>query len=184
MATYTDDFNRPDSTNLGNWTEHGDDWSIKSNQLAPGISTLSFVLYGSALDTSDHYAEIVLSNATATSMGVLARADVNGTNFYLWRNNGTSWSLFHNLGGSFTSVGSFVAAPANGDVARIQCVGSTVKGFVNGIERVSVTDTTITTGAYVGMRSEASSTMRYDNFAASDIGTTVNTSAFFSFLRA
>lgn len=184
MATYTDDFNRPDSTNIGNWTEFVDDWSIKSNQLAPGISATGFVLYGSLMDTANHYAEIVLSNASGGSMGVLARADINGTNFYLWRNDGVSWNLFHNIGGSFTGVGSFAGAAVNGDVARVQCVGSTIKGFVNGVERVSVTDTTITTGAYVGIRSSASSTARFDNFVASDVSTTVaDTGAFFNFLR-
>jgi len=183
MATYTDDFNRANSTTIGNWTEVGDDWSINTNQLAPGTGSTSFVLYASPLDASDHYAEIVLSNATASSMGVLARADVNGTNFYLWRNDGATWDLFYNIGGNFTSVGSFAAAAANGDVARIECVGSTIKGFVNGVERVSVTDTNIPTGVYAGVRSAASSTARYDNFAASDVGATpADTSAFFDFL--
>jgi hypothetical protein len=183
MATYTDDFNRADSTNIGNWTEHNDDWSIKSNQLAPGTVSLSYVLYGSTLSTSDHYAEIVLSNATSSSMGVLARADVNGNSFYLWRNDGTTWNLFYNVGGNFTGIGSYAAAAVSGDVAKIQCVGSTIKGFVNGVERVSVTDTQIPSGLYVGIRSNASSTARYDNFAAADIGGTVtDTSAFFNFL--
>lgn len=184
MATYSDDFNRPDSTNIGNWTEFEDDWSISSNQLAPGTSVVSFVLYGSPLDTADHYAEIVMSNATATSMGVLARADATGTNFYLWRSNGSTWNLFLNVGGNFTSLGSYSAALVNGDVARIECVGSTIKGYLNGVERVSVTDTELTTGAYAGVRSEASSTARYDNFLAADVGSgpVADTSAFFNFM--
>jgi len=185
MASYSDDFNRPDSTNIGNWTESGDNWSIISQQLAPGTSTLSIVIYNSTLDTTDHYAEITLSNATATSMGVFARSDVGGNNFYLLRNNGTSWDLFSNIGGSFTNIGTYTAAPNNGDTARIHCVGSTIKGFINGVERISVTNTDITTGVYSGLRSEASSTARYDNFLAADISSTPSndTGDFFAFLQ-
>jgi len=187
MATYTDNFNRADSTNLGsNWTELTDDWSIKSNQLAPGISSTGVVLYNQPLDTSDNYGQIVITNGTAGSMGVFARSDVGGNNFYLWRSDGTQWNLFYNVGGAFTSIGSYVAPLVNGDVARIECNGSTIKGFVNGVERVSVTDTQITTGQYTGLRCSASSTALFDDFQASDVGgapAPTDTGAFFSFLQ-
>jgi len=184
MATYSDDFNRPDSTNIGNWTEIDDNWSIISQQLAPGVATLGLVIYQSPLDTTDHYAEITLSVASATSMGVFARSDVSGNNFYLLRNNGSEWTLFSNIGGAFSSIGSYSAPAVDGDVVRVHCEGSTIKGFINGVERISVTDTDITTGSYAGVRSEASSTARYDNFLAADItsGPTADTNAFFDFL--
>ncbi len=182
MASYTDDFNRPDSSTVTGWTEMDDNWSIVSNQLAPGTSTTARILYSSPLSTSDHYAEIVLSNATTTSMGIFARADIGANNFYLWRNNGSSWNLFYNLSGSFNVIGTYAAAAVNGDVARLQCVGSTIKAYVNGVERVSVTDTQIANGLYVGVRSEASSTARYDNFAAADV-VSGNVGAFFEFFE-
>lgn len=187
MATYSDDFNRADSTNLGpNWTESFDDWSIVSNQLRPGSSGTSFVIYTSPLDTVDHYAEIVISTISSTSMGVFARANQFGNDFYLWRNSGTSWDMFVNLGGSFSTIGaSYAAAAVDGDVARIECVGSTIKGYVNGIERVSVTDTNIASGThlYAGVRSGASNIIRYDTFLASDIGLApVDTGAFLDFM--
>src|SRR4051794_11529083 len=101
MATYSDDFNRADSTSIGNWTENGGDWSIVSNQLKPDSSVTSYVVYASPLDTADHYAEIVISVVTTTSMGVFARANQFGNSFYLWRNNGTDWQLFANSAGTF-----------------------------------------------------------------------------------
>jgi hypothetical protein len=115
-------------------------------------------------------------------MGAVARADVDGNNFYLWRSNGTSWELFYNVGGSFNSLGTYSATLVNGDVGRIQCVGSTIKGFVNGVERLSVTDTNITTGLYAGVRSAASSTARYDNFLAGDVVADSDIGAFFDFI--
>lgn len=184
MAIYSDNFNRSDSTTVVGWTELADDWSIKSNQLAPGLTTTGVILYASPLDTVDQYAEITLSVATTTSMGVFARSDIGGNDFYLLRNNATSWNLFSNVAGTFTSIGSYTAAPVNGDVARIQCVGTTIKAFINGIERISVTDATVTTGLYTGVRSTQSSTARYDNFTAADAGSSgsADLGAFFAFM--
>lgn len=174
MASYADNFNRADSTTVTGWTESGDDWSIKSNTLAPGVTTLGIITYNSPLDTNDHYCEATISIATATSMGVYCRAD--GASFnsgYLWRNNGSSWNLFRNIGGSFVSIASYAAAASNGDVAKIQAVGSTISAFVNGIQRANITNTEITSGKFVGIRCEASSTCRFDNFSAADIGSIV-----------
>jgi len=184
MAIYSDNFNRADSTTVGaNWTEIVDDWSIKSDQLAPGLTTTGVILYNLPLDTVDHYAEIAMPVASTTSMGVFARSDLAGNSFYALRSNGTSWNLFTNISGTFTSIGSYAATLANGDVARIQCVGSTIKAFINGVERISVTNTAITTGTYTGVRSTQSSTARYDNFTAADVGGVYsNDGAFFDFM--
>ncbi|HJP81468.1 MAG TPA: hypothetical protein VJ841_03695 [Candidatus Saccharimonadales bacterium] len=184
MAIYSDNFNRADSTTVGaNWTEVADDWSIKSDALAPGLTTTGVILYNQPLDTADHYAEIAMSVASTTSMGVFARSDLAGNNFYLLRSNGTSWNLFTNISGTFTSIGSYAATLANGDVARIQCVGSIIKAFINGVERISVTNAAITTGTYTGIRSTQSSTARYDNFTASDVGALYsNDGGFFDFI--
>jgi hypothetical protein len=171
MAIYSDNFNRSDSNTVGaNWTEVADDWSIKSNQLAPGLTTTGVIIYNLPLNTIDHYAEVAMSIASTTSMGVFARSDLAANSYYLLRSNGTSWNLFTNIAGSFTSIGSYAATLVNGDVARIQCIGSTIKAFINGVERISVTDTAITTGSYAGVRSTQSSTARYDNFTTADAG--------------
>lgn len=170
MVAYSDDFNRADSTTVTGWTESGDDWSIKSNQLAPGITTVGTIRYDQQLSSADHYAEIVVATPGGTSMGVFARSDAATGSYYLWRNNATNWALFYNVGGSFVQIGSsYTAAAVAGDVARVECNGSTITGYVNGVSRVSVTDTHVTSGTYVGLRSLQSSTCRYDNFAAADL---------------
>jgi hypothetical protein len=183
MASYGDNFDRADSTTVTGWSELTDDWSIKSNQLAPGLATTGLIMYNSPLDTADHYAEITMSVATASSMGVVARSDASGNSFYLLRNNGTSWNIFSSVSGTFISIAAATGAPVNGDIARIQCVGSTIKGFINGVERMSVVDTAVTTGTYGGVRSTQSSTARYDNFLAADVSaSTPDNGAFFDFL--
>lgn len=173
MATFTDDFNRANTSDLGaNWVEVSGDWSIDTNRLSPGASGGTIILRAAAaMDSSDHYAQVTIAATTAASHGVWCRANPTGglTSGYLWRNDGSSWDLFSVIGGSFSVIGSYAAAAAPSDVARVQAVGSTIKASVNGIERVSVTDTGVATGTSVGLRSESTSLIRFDDFTAADV---------------
>jgi hypothetical protein len=171
MATFTDDFNRSDSSNLGaNWVEVSGDWSIISNQLSSGNAGGTIILRAAgAMATNDNFAQVTIAATAAVSHGVWCRGNSNITQGYLWRNDGTSWDLFSVVGGSFTVIGTYAAAAVAGDVAKIQAVGSTIKGYVNGIQRVSVTNTAVTTGTSVGIRAESTSSIRFDDFSAGDV---------------
>ena len=171
MATFSDDFNRANNTDLGaNWVEVSGDWSIVSNQLSPGAAGGTIILRAAgAMASNDHYAQVTIAATAAVSQGVWCRGNSNISQGYLWRNNGTSWDLFSVVGGSFTVIGTYSATAVAGDVAKIQAVGSTIKGFVNGTQRVSVTDTAVTTGTSVGIRGESSGSLRYDDFSAADV---------------
>lgn len=171
MTTFTDDFNRANTSDLGaGWVEVSGDWSIVSNELSPGAAGGTIILRAAgAMDSSDHSAQATIAATTAVSHGVWCRGNLTISNGYLWRNDGTSWDLFSVIGGSFTNIGTYTAAAAPGDVAKVQAVGSTIKGFVNGVERVSVTDTGVTTGTSVGIRSESSGSIRFDDFTAADV---------------
>lgn len=179
MTTFTDDFNRADSTDLGaGWVEVSGDWSIISNQLAPPMFAGTVVLRAAgAMDSNDHYAQVTLSTVAAASQGVWCRGNTSITNGYLWRNDGVSWDLFSVVSNTFTAIGTFAGAANAGDVAKIQAVGSTIKGFVNGVERVSVVNTAVTSGASVGIRTATPSGIRYDDFTAADVvaGATLGT---------
>lgn len=172
MTSFTDDFNRADSTTVGNgWVEVAEDWSIASNRLAPGSAGgTGIIRCGTAMATDDNSAQATIAVASAVSCGVWCRGDTVFGNGYLWRNDGTSWDLFRNSSGSFTALATFPGAAVNGDIAKIQAVGTTIKAFVNGVERASVTDSGIATGKNTGMRCAASSTVRYDDFTAADVG--------------
>jgi hypothetical protein len=176
MAAFTDDFNRADSSTLGaGWVEVSGDWSIVSNRLSSGSAGGTIILRAAgAMASNDHYAQVTIATTAAVSHGVWCRGNSNISQGYLWRNDGSSWNLFSVVGGSFTSIGSFAGAAVNGDVAKVQAVGSTIKGYVNGVERVSVTDTNVPTGTSVGLRAESVSALRFDDFAAADVtsGTT------------
>lgn len=178
MASISDDFNRADSTDLGaGWVEVSGDWSIISNRLSPGAAGGTIILRAAgAMASSDHYAQVTIAATTAASHGVWCRGNSNISQGYLWRNDGSNWTLFSVVGGSFSSIGTYAAAAAPGDVAKIQAVGSTITAYVNGVQRVSVTDTNVTTGTSVGLRSESTSAIRFDDFAAADVvaGSTIS----------
>ncbi|MDX2513816.1 hypothetical protein PV355_01375 [Streptomyces stelliscabiei] len=171
MASFSDDFNRANSSDLGaGWVEVSGDWSIVSQQLSPGAAGGTIILRAAgAMDTDDHYAQVTIAATVAASQGVWCRGNSNISSGYLWRNDGSEWTLFSVVGGSFTAIGNYAAAAAPGDVAKVQAVGSTIKCYVNGIERVSITNTHVTTGTSVGIRSESAGAFRYDDFAAADV---------------
>lgn len=171
MTTFADDFNRADSSNLGaGWVEVSGDWSIISSQLSPGNAGGTILLRATTdAATDDNFAQATIAATAAASQGFVCRGNANFTNGYLWRNNGTSWDLFSIVGGSFTSLATYAAAAAPGDVARVQAVGSTIKAFVNGVERASVINTDVATGKSSGIRAESTNALRFDDFSSGDI---------------
>ncbi|QQM45228.1 hypothetical protein [Streptomyces liliifuscus] len=175
MTSFTDDFDRADSSDLGDgWVEVSGDWSIVSSQLSPGSAGGTIILRASgAMASDDNYAQVTIAATVAASQGVWCRGNNNISSGYLWRNDGSTWNLFSVVGGSFSVIGTYVAAAVPGDVAKVQAVGSTIKGFVNGVERVSVTDTFVATGTSVGIRSESTGALRYDAFTGADVSAAV-----------
>ncbi|QCX81032.1 hypothetical protein C9F11_37245 [Streptomyces sp. YIM 121038] len=173
MASFSDDFNRANSSDLGaGWLEVSGDWSITSNQLSPGVDTGTVILRAAgAMDSSDHSAQVTIAATAAASMGVWCRGNSNISTGYLWRNDGSTWDLFSVVSSTFTLIGTYAAPAGPGDVAKVQAVGSTIKAYVNGVERVSVTNTAVTSGTGVGIRSGTASGIRYDDFAAADVTT-------------
>lgn len=181
MSDFADDFARADSTDLGaGWAESSGDWSIISGQLSPGVDTGTVILTAAAvMDGSDHFAQVTIATPAAASMGVWCRGGP-GSPGYLWRNDGSTWDLFRVVSGTFTLLDTYSVPAAPGDVAKVQAVGSTITGWVNGVQRVSVTDTGVATGTSVGLRSgtpSAGGGVRYDDFSAGDItsGATLGT---------
>ncbi|MFC9268940.1 hypothetical protein ACFTXJ_14355 [Streptomyces zhihengii] len=181
MTSFSDDFNRPDSSDLGaGWVEVSGEWSIAANRLSPGAAGGTIILRAAgAMASSDHYAQVTIAATTSASQGVWCRGNANISTGYLWRNSGSSWDLFAVVGGSFLMIGTYAVAAAPGDVARVQAVGSTIRAYVNGVQRVSVTDTQVPTGTSVGLRAESASALRFDDFLAADItaGATLGTAS-------
>jgi hypothetical protein len=179
VTAFSDNFDRANSTDLGaSWVEVSGDWSIVSNQLSPGAAGGTIILRAAgAMASNDHYAQVTIAATTAASHGLWIRGNSNISNGYLWRTDGSAWNLFSVVGGSFTVIGTYAVPAVAGDVAKVQAVGSTITAYVNGVQRVSVVDTSVATGTSVGLRSESTSAIKFDDFTAADIsaGVTLGT---------
>ncbi|MFE3031608.1 hypothetical protein ACFXKY_08155 [Streptomyces canus] len=181
MASFSDDFNRADSSDLGaGWVEVSGDWSIIGNRLSSGSAGGTIILRAAgAMASNDHYAQVTIAATAAVSHGVWIRGNSNISQGYLFRNDGSSWNLFQVVGGSFTVIGTYAVAASAGDVAKLQAVGSTITAYVNGVQRINVTDTAVPTGTNVGIRAESAGALRFDDFSAAEVtaGATLGTVA-------
>src|ERR1044072_4222710 len=182
MTVFTDDFNRADGAPGSGWVLVSGPWTIISQQLSAGAAGGTVVIRApTAMASSDHSAQITIAATTSASQGVWCRGNSDLTSGYVLRNNGSSWALFSVVGGTFTSIGTYAAAAAPGDVAKIQVAGSTITAYINGISRISVTNTAVTTGTAVGLRADSTSALRFDDFSAADASASVTGTATASF---
>lgn len=178
MTSFTDDFNRADGSPGAGWVQVSGTWVIVSNQLSPGTTSGTVLLRAAtAMASNDNYAQVTIAATTAVSHGVWCRGNDDLTSGYAVRNNGTNWALFSVVAGAFTSIGTYSAAAAPGDVVKIQAAGSTITVHINAVERINVTNTAVTTGTTVGIRSEANTGIRFDDFTGADVTASVSGTA-------
>ena len=166
-TVYSDDFNRGDSNSLGaGWTSADTYWGVSSGQAAKLLGGNDFATFNQNLGTSDTWVEALITNdANFTCLDVRCRApgDAPGAvNAYLGFWDPSGWfALGKNFNGTWggqfaTTTG--VAHPALPYTLRLQAQGSTISLWVNDTVVLSVTDTDIPTGTYVGMNAGNSGT--------------------------
>lgn len=193
----SDSFTRADSSTLGvNWTPWVDSAvenkspEILSNQAATGSLAThdSYSIFSGAGWTggNDQYAELnpikctnqsglgplgrmTVGTNTNTTRGYVAYVDdvgVSSVNHGLFRIDDNTVKT--QLGSSFTAT--IVAT----DVVRIECQGTTIRYLVNGVVKVTATDSTYATGnpgIFLGRDSAAGDSIA-DNWAAGDFSGT------------
>jgi parallel beta-helix repeat protein len=185
------------------WTWHpnyGGDLKIQNNRIWGPEWTLYFPSGTPSTAEYDVQADLtVLSNAGAT--GVVARANTSGTDaFYMGRYNAAtaSWEL-SKCTASCTVLSSFAQTLAIGSTyaLKLEVRNAAKKLYVNGVERASTTDNTITQVGKPGIRTgpgvtTATTGYHLDNYkvfnatadttiTAGPSGTTNNASPSFSF---
>lgn len=157
-ALVSDDFSEADGTLLaGKATDTpGVSWTVANGSFAitggkvhgTGGATgekVAWVPAGQVIGS----VEVAMTASASKDDGVVIRhngvAAADSTAFYLWRIGGTAAEMYRRSGGAWTALGSWAFTPATGTtyVLRLSAVGTTIKGYVDGIERVSVTDSTL-----------------------------------------
>lgn len=136
---------------------------------------------GPAPASADYYVECVVRVKQANekhTTGPCARIHPTAATFYHARyNQDGSWQLFRFVNGSATSMGSYNEALAAGAerLVRLSCVGSDIRVYIDGVERIQATSTHITAAGQAGMRFFVSTTggavgdtrgLSVDNFKA------------------
>lgn len=190
MTQISDAFTNSNGTDITAHTAGGITWSkigtgtmtIQSNALnLASISTFCACMTGKIFTTDDQWAQC---DVTSDSSGCFVRgsytgdggtlygaywAQISGTTVYLYR-----ISL---LFGSYILVSSAAAGGSSGTL-RIEANGSTISVKVNGVTKISVTDTNITAGKRCGVFFIGNKTV--DTFSAQDANITTATSYTFT----
>lgn len=176
MTNRTDNFNRADnSASLGTpsdgggaWTAGTGTWGVNSNQ---GYCSTSTALAVATLEASVSNVEVQGTASVINSdIGVVARF-ANTSNYLMADFLGaTSTRLFKNVAGSFTSLGSG-SAGSNGDVIVLRCdSGNNLTVKVNGVSRITATDSAGSTNTKHGIRTHNDTVARIDDFSITEIG--------------
>jgi pectate lyase len=148
---FSDDFQ---DGNASGWSTNGGSWSVVTDGTLAwrqgGTSADARALAGTGWTDQAVQARVkpTAFNGTGRHVGVTARAQ-NTSNYYvLGLTNSGSLLLAKRVGGAFTTLAS---APASGTAGtfhtvRLEAFGTTLRGFVDGAQLISVVDTTFTTG--------------------------------------
>lgn len=166
-----DNFNRADSDILGtmsdghSWTEPaGGDIDIVSNQAkaGPGDGNNLAVVTETHTET-DYYVQADIISASAADPGVVGRySDTN--NFYVLRLDSATLQLYKRLPAGWTLLGSYTSTVGAHSI-KLEINGSSLKGYLDGVLRIDVTDTSHTSGK-PGIRSYYGTNPIWDNFIA------------------
>lgn len=171
-----DNFNRANSTDLGtNWTViNGNyNWRLQTNQADFNVASIGAEYYNTGTFANDQYAQAICKSTetgTARGAGACVRVTNPGsvTTFYLVMAGTSTLWLYKIVSGTYTQLGTGTAAAVN-DVVRIEAQGTTIRVKVNGTERISVTDTSITSGV-PGLHSLSdTASEQVDDFEAGDL---------------
>lgn len=181
----TETWDCADSDNIScdlTWTEDNTDHDIVSNEMVnPNNNDSAYSSVGT-LSSDDAYAQVEISvNQTNNSALGVVRIRVNGTTdhygMYILDKSGAGdeQRLEKRVSGTTTTIAGPTATTAvDGDLFKVEADGSTIKGYREGVEEFSVTDTSVTGYLRAGIVSyyntSAPRYAKFDNFEAGDIG--------------
>ena len=195
-TTIVDDFIRADGDTIGDqltWTEVDGDWDTVSNQaeLQTASGDVRTARAESDLSTTDHYAQ---SRAKAnpsdllTEHGAAARFSSSSEICYVAFAYGQDDNIytFKLNGASQTLIAQTLITPVTNDIYKVQANGSIITAYQNGTQRLSSTDTTITTGTRCGIMGFNGGTTKplIDDFEAADLAAAAATRMDDGWLRA
>jgi hypothetical protein len=177
---FTDDFTRANENPLaGNWSTAAswDAMQLLNNQVGAAAGPAGNASYVNSVSVpDDQYAESPfvqsLVNIVSAGGGVCVRMATGAKSYYcLQIFNGTSTNpvtldVFKEVAGSYTSLGQAPYTYTPGDVFRIEAQGTAIRGYVNGVLKLSATDSDLASGPFglSGFISSAPAGQLYGSF--------------------
>lgn len=145
----SDNFNRANAGSLGNgWTDINSGYTIASNAAVTITGGYGNLAYCHAAAGNDQFSQVTIVNDDNSGVGLRFSFDsmtdyISGYMCLNYNGTLTLWRVLNQT--SFTSLGTY----ANGGgsaVVKISAQGTTIKCYLAGTERISVTDATYATG--------------------------------------
>lgn len=178
-AVVSDTFTRADSAvSLGSadtgqaWTAVVGTWGITSNKgycATAGNSEKVATVEAALADCSIQVTMRASGDPVASGGGITFRRS-DATNYLIAVIESNALRVYKRVAGAFTSLGfySFTPLTTTDYVVKVTLVGSTIKAFLDGTERVSVSDSHNSTATLHGLRDFHDGPLwRFDNFTVS-----------------
>ena len=157
-TTPSDDFNQADGSLSPSWTNISDGKMAISSHAVTGTSAagVSGEIWTARAFTSDQYSQVEVASAQLTGgqwIGPAVRVQDRGQNAYMgiyWWNDGRpELKLYLRHAGNFYPIGGvYNSGPlAAGTKLKLMAVGNTISFMENGVQRISVADSTLSRGA-------------------------------------
>lgn len=183
----SDTFTQADGTTLaGRQADKGSTWTVqmgsfstKNNRVYPGSQTSR--AYNSAMSSADQFVEAdfyFASILTSQISTIAARTLANGNSAYTfgWSTGSGQLIMQSYSGGTATQIGSAAFTPSVGSSykLRLECQGSTIRGYLNGTLVITATSTVTTAANFAGLRnvqatSTATTGVHFGNFSAGSL---------------
>ncbi|WP_199614180.1 golvesin C-terminal-like domain-containing protein [Paenibacillus alkalitolerans] len=147
----------------GNWSVEDDGTKVLKQSGNGTAETVTGAIYSDAAVT----AAVKAYNNTKSnaSSGLVARANADLSSMYTMHINydANKVQLYKKVKGSWANLGEahIEASPGTWYLLRLELKGSSIKGYVNGVQKISADDSSLTDG-YIGLRTSGQ-TVVFDN---------------------
>lgn len=174
---YSDDFGRVDTTSgtggLGAaWNDA--EFYISGNKVKKNAGD-HWLMYNTNLASADNWIEVDVNGAIGGNNYITLAArctDTTLTNagkscYFLFLNpNGANIEFGRLTGGGYAAVSSAALTHSGSGKLRLECEGTTLRGYWNGSLAITATDSSVPAGNFVGIswRDDAGGVLTVDNF--------------------
>ena len=171
----SDDFNRADGSLGAGWAATSDGAMAIASQVVTGTAgKITGEIRTAETYASDQYSAVTVTSTQLTGsqwIGPAVRIQNGGQDAYLgiyyWNSGSPELVLYVRNSGNWTQLGAYNSGPlAAGTQLKLLAVGNTIAFLANGVERIAVTDSTVSGGAPGIMASDSATADNWTGGAA------------------